>query len=75
MIRKTIASLFILIFALITIPTLFLRSVTSIYLDPKFYEGDFLDNQMHGTGVMLWPDGTRYEGEFKFGKMDGNGIK
>lgn len=30
---------------------------------------------MHGTGVMLWPEGTRYEGEFKAGKMDGNGIK
>jgi len=43
MIRKTIASLFILVFALLTVPTLFLRSITTTYLDPKFYEGPVLD--------------------------------
>jgi len=43
MIRKTIAILFILVFALLALPTLFLRSITTTYLDPKFYEGPVLD--------------------------------
>ena len=49
MIRKIITSLFVLIFALLAIPTLFLRSVTINYLDPGFYEGTFLDQTYSDT--------------------------
>lgn len=38
--RKAIAALLVLIFALVTLPTLFIRSVASTYLDPDFYEGE-----------------------------------
>jgi len=41
----------------------------------KIYEGEFQDNSMNRTGVMVWPDQTRYEGHFKNGKMSGRGIK
>lgn len=41
----------------------------------KIYEGEFSNNSMNGTGVMVWPDQSRYEGEFKNGKMSGRGIK
>lgn len=28
------------------------------------YEGDWLNNNMHGKGVYTWKDGRRYEGEY-----------
>jgi hypothetical protein len=41
--RKTIAALLVLIFALVALPTLFLRSVSVTYLNPDFYEGEVID--------------------------------
>lgn len=41
--RKAIAALLVLIFALISLPTLFLRSVASTYLNPDFYDGSVVD--------------------------------
>jgi len=43
MIRKTIACLLIFIFALLAIPTLALRSISTTYLNPNFYEGKIID--------------------------------
>ena len=42
-IRKTIAAVLVLIFALVALPTLLLRSIVSTYLEPTFYEGEFVD--------------------------------
>lgn len=37
------------------------------------YEGDLLNDLMHGKGTYFWLDGRRYEGEWKDGKMHGRG--
>ncbi|MBN1494719.1 hypothetical protein JW911_03220 [Candidatus Peregrinibacteria bacterium] len=49
MIRKSTAILLILIFALLTLPTLFVRAVSTTYLDPGFYEGQMLDEVYNYT--------------------------
>ena len=41
----------------------------------KIYEGDFLENSMHGKGIMIWKDGSKYQGEFKENKIEGMGHK
>lgn len=41
--RKAIAALLVLVFAFVALPTLFLRSISSTYLDPDFYEGEVVD--------------------------------
>lgn len=38
------------------------------------YEGDWLNGQMHGSGLYLWADGRRYQGEYKQDKKDGFGV-
>ena len=38
------------------------------------YQGDTVDGQRHGRGVLLWGDGHRYEGEFRRGLMHGEGV-
>lgn len=40
----------------------------------KIYKGEFRDNNIEGTGCMLFPDGSRYDGDFENGKMEGRGI-
>jgi hypothetical protein len=42
-VRKLFASLLVLIFAILTIPTLFIQSITSTYLNPDFYQGPVVD--------------------------------
>lgn len=42
-IRKTIAAVLVLVFALVALPTLLLRSVASTYLQPNFYEGEVVE--------------------------------
>lgn len=42
-IRKTIAAVLVLVFALVALPTLLLRSVASTYLEPTFYEGEVVE--------------------------------
>lgn len=37
------------------------------------YDGQWRDDQMHGTGVYYYPDGSRYEGLFVNGKKNGKG--
>jgi hypothetical protein len=32
--------------------------------DGRRYEGEWLDNNMHGKGVYTWKDGRKYEGEY-----------
>ena len=37
------------------------------------YNGNWLDNCMHGYGVYSWKDGRRYEGEYIKDKKHGKG--
>jgi len=41
----------------------------------KYEEGKYVDNQLHGQGIMYYNDGGKYEGEFAYGKMHGKGIR
>ncbi len=47
--RKAIAALLVFIFALVALPTLFLRSIASTYLNPDFYEGKVIDQTYEYT--------------------------
>ena len=38
------------------------------------YDGEFLNNQMHGYGVYDWADGRRYEGYWVDNMMHGRGT-
>merc|ERR1712070_1295217 len=42
--------------------------------DKRQYEGEWLNNKMHGNGVFVWQDGRRYEGEYKNNQKDGKGV-
>ena len=35
-----------------------------IWADGSVYEGDFLDNNLHGKGVYTWIDKKAYDGEW-----------
>ena len=35
------------------------------------YRGGFLNNQKHGKGTLVKPDGTRYVGTFEANEMNG----
>jgi hypothetical protein len=41
-----------------------INSIEGVYewADGRRYEGDWLDNNMHGKGVYTWKDGRKYEG-------------
>jgi hypothetical protein len=43
LIRKIFAGVLLVAVALITIPTVFVRSITSTYLNPDFYDGEVVD--------------------------------
>lgn len=43
------------------------------FLDGQTFTGSFVDGQMHGQGLFLWPDSTRYEGEVAHNELTGNG--
>merc|ERR1712118_390083 len=34
------------------------------------YEGQFVNNEMQGDGVYLWPGGCKYEGQWKSQQMN-----
>lgn len=42
----------------------FKNSIRGLYIwsDGRQYEGEWLNNNMHGYGVYTWKDGRRYEG-------------
>ncbi len=42
--------------------------------DGRRYEGEWLNNNMHGKGVYTWKDGRKYEGEYCYDKKHGYGI-
>jgi len=44
------------------------------WLDGRKFEGNWLDNNMHGRGIYTWKDGRRYEGEYEFDKKHGYGV-
>ena len=35
-----------------------------LWADGRMYQGDWLNNNMHGKGVYTWKDGRRYDGEY-----------
>jgi hypothetical protein len=37
-------------------------------LSGGYYEGEFVDNEKHGHGVMVFPDKSKYEGDFVQGR-------
>ena len=38
------------------------------------YDGEFLNDNCHGEGVIYYPDGKRFEGQWREGIKHGNGI-
>jgi len=37
------------------------------------YQGDLMDDEIHGHGILEWPDGTSFTGSFKKGVIEGDG--
>jgi len=35
-----------------------------VWNDGRVYEGDWINNKMHGKGVFKWKDGREYIGEY-----------
>lgn len=50
-----------------------LREGTRTLADSGQYQGQLLAGQLHGHGVITWPNGARYEGEFENGLFSGHG--
>ena len=44
------------------------------WLDGRRYEGEWVDNNMHGKGIYTWKDGRKYEGDYVNDKKHGHGI-
>ena len=42
--------------------------------DGKKYEGNWIDNKMHGWGIYTWPEGCHYEGEHELSTKHGYGV-
>lgn len=34
------------------------------WADGRQYNGDWINNKMHGRGIFTWADGRRYDGEY-----------
>ena len=47
-----------------------------IFLKDKIlkYDGEWLDNNMHGFGIYSWKDGRSYEGNYLMDKKEGYGT-
>lgn len=44
------------------------------YADGGRFEGEWIDDKVHGRGVSVYASGNRYEGEWVDGKMEGRGT-
>ena len=44
------------------------------WIDGRKYEGQWLNNNMHGQGVYEWKDGRKYEGSYLDDKKHGYGT-
>ena len=42
--------------------------------DGSVYTGDFVGQNMHGYGEMIYKDGSEYQGTWKDNKRDGQGT-
>ena len=43
--------------------------------DGSYYEGEFLNGEIHGTGTRLWSHNNNlYQGQFDQGEMNGMGV-
>jgi hypothetical protein len=38
------------------------------------FNGEWLNNKMHGKGVFTWSDGRKYEGDYHDDKKSGYGV-
>jgi hypothetical protein len=45
-----------------------------IWSDERMYEGEWLENKMHGYGTYTWPDGRMYVGDYLNGAQHGQGV-
>ena len=45
------------------------------YKEGSYYDGDWLNNKMHGFGTLFYPNGSvAYEGEWQNDEFNGKGI-
>ena len=47
---------------------------TYLWPDDKRYEGEFVQGQREGKGVIYCPNGEKYEGYWKMGLKHGKGV-
>ena len=40
----------------------------------SYFEGDFVDNDIHGYGTYVWTDGCVYRGQWAKQQMNGEGV-
>ena len=45
-----------------------------MWVDGREYNGEWIDNNMHGYGVYTWKDGRRYEGQYIKDRKHGQGV-
>ncbi len=53
--------------------TLYFTAGESALANNSYYRGSFVDGEISGLGLRVWPDGSKYEGELQNGEMHGNG--
>lgn len=44
------------------------------FADGGYYEGEFIDSQITGYGIRVWPNGSEYKGQWKNGEKHGEGT-
>src|SRR2546423_1867990 len=44
------------------------------FSDGRKYDGEWVNNTMHGKGVLTWKDGRKYDGTFANDKRHGYGM-
>ena len=45
------------------------------YADGGRFEGEWIDDKVHGRGVSVYASGNRYEGEWVDGKINGQACR
>jgi len=45
-----------------------------VHIDGSRYEGQFLDDNRNGQGMLTFPDGKKLSGQFKNNRLDGHGT-
>ena len=45
-----------------------------VNVDGSYYEGDFVNDEFEGKGVLVYKNARKYSGNWKAGKRSGNGV-